>query len=141
MHIRKSFLASAVLLGIGMTGQAWAQAQNTENGPGRNLQIAIEDNSDNSNSSSGDNRDNDGYADSAGYGTAAANNGGTATSTFSSSFNTSQAIATTQLDGYVTDIRTRDIGNYATNNGNANGGSGGAGGAGVGGAGGSGGGY
>lgn len=96
-------------------------AENTENGPGQNTQTATEDNS----THSGDNRDNRGRAAAEGYGTAAANNGGTASSTFSNSFNTSQAIATTQLDGYVTDIRVRDIGNVAKNWGNANGARGG----------------
>ena len=57
---KKTLIASAVLLGLGLAGQAFAQASNTEDGPGSNIQIAVDDDSDNSDNSThdGDNRDN-----------------------------------------------------------------------------------
>ena len=65
MNTRKTLIASAVLLGLSVMGQAMA-AENTENGPGQNTQTATEDNS----THSGDNRDNRGRAAAEGYGTA-----------------------------------------------------------------------
>ncbi|MGY0611337.1 MULTISPECIES: hypothetical protein [unclassified Luteimonas] len=44
MRIHKSMLAAAVLLGIGLSAQAWAQDQ-TEAGPGDNNASNTEDNS------------------------------------------------------------------------------------------------
>ena len=123
MRIRRALIASAVLVGLGVTGQAWAQASN-DNNARRGVQTAIDDDSDNSDNS------NHGRARASDYGSAAANNSSTATSSFSNSFNSSKAIAETRLDGYVTDIRIRDIGNVANNWGDADGGHGGAGGSG-----------
>src|SRR5690606_13038972 len=133
MRIRKTLIASAALVALGLTGQAWAQQSNGDGNGGDDILVNANIPIDASNSSAGDNRDNDGRARADGLGTAAANNGGMATSNVYDAFNTSNAVATTVLNGAVTDIRVRDIGNVADNSGNANGGDGGAGGAGLGG--------
>mgnify|MGYP003577549287 FL=1 len=155
MCTRKTLIASAVLLGLGLTGQAFAQQTNTENGTGDDILVNLavdasnnstntdnsnnSDNSDNSDSSNnsdnsdhsdnssheGDNRNNRGSAKAEGYGSTAANNGSTATSTFSNSFNHSKAVAETKLIGSVSGVTVHDIGNVAKNWGDANGGDGG----------------
>ena len=130
MCTRKTLIASAVLLGLGLTGQAFAQATNTENGPGADTLVAVDLDATDSSTHDGDNRNNDGVAYADGYGTAAANNGGTATATFSNAFNHSKAVAETKLIGSVSGVTVYDIGNVAKNWGDANGGSGGRGGAG-----------
>ena len=133
MCMRKTLIASAVLLGLGLTGQAFAQATNTENGPGADTLVAVDFDATDSSTHDGDNRNNDGVAYADGYGTAAANNGGTATATFSNAFNHSKAVAETKLIGSVSGITVHDIGNVAKNWGDANGGNGGRGGTGRGG--------
>src|SRR5690606_40756623 len=65
MHIRKSMLAVAVLLGAGLSAQAWAQDQ-TEAGPGDNNASNSEDNS------TGADRDNAGSAAGLGLSNASA---------------------------------------------------------------------
>ena len=41
MSTKKTLIATAVALGLGLGGQAFA-AENTENGAGENLQVAID---------------------------------------------------------------------------------------------------
>ena len=97
MRIRKTLIASAALLALGLTGQAWAQQTIGDGNGGDDILVNANVPIDASNSSSGDNRDNDGRARADGLGTAAANNGGTATSSVFDAFNTSNAVATTVL--------------------------------------------
>ena len=130
MRIRTSLMATAVLVGLGLTGQAAAQQTIGDGNGGDDILANISVPIDASNSSTGDNRDNDGAA-AADNGAAAANNGGTATSTFSSTSST--IVAQTVLEGAVYDVQTYGIGNVANNTGNANGGAGGRGGDGYGG--------
>ncbi|MDB5906900.1 MAG: signal peptide protein [Massilia sp.] len=76
-----------------------------------------------------------GDAASRGHGTAAANNGSTASASFTDTFSTSTATNTSTLTGAVSGNKIHGIGNVATNTGNSNGGKGGKGhGAGAGGA-------
>ena len=124
MRIRKSLIATAVLVALGFSGQAWSQQD--ESGRGDNNSTYNQDNS-------GNNRDNLGVAVALGLGSAAADNNSTATSSVADSFNTSSAVATTSLTGVVTGNAVYDIGNTARNTGNANGGDGGGGGLAVGG--------
>ncbi|MGD7119962.1 hypothetical protein ACQCTC_25365, partial [Ralstonia pseudosolanacearum] len=141
--MKKTLLATAIAMGLGVSGAAWADIGNTASGAGDKTQTNTSTitntttttttdtssrtstrNTDNSNQnndqSQGSNRDNSGWAHAEGYGTAAANNGGTAVSTFSNSFNTSKAIAISRLDGAVSNISVSGIGNVATNTGTAN---------------------
>ena len=130
MRIRTTILASAVLLALGFTGQAWAQQSIGDGGMGADILANVDvDASDNS---TGNNRDNDGVADASAAGAASANNGGTATSSFSST--TAVISAATLLEGAVSGIGVDHIGNRANNSGDADGGAGGAGGLGLGGA-------
>src|SRR5262245_45925837 len=114
MRIRTSLMATAVLLALGLGGQAWAQQTNGDGNAGDDVLSNI----DSSDNSAGDNRDNDGDAD-ADAGSAAANNAGTATSTYtdSSSFSktSSHIVALTKLEGSIYDVYTHDIGNVAKN--------------------------
>src|SRR3546814_6491736 len=66
-------------------------------------------------------------------GNAAADNNSTATTNVADSFNSSSAVATTNLIGVVSGNSVYDIGNTSRNSGNANGGDGGDGGLAVGG--------
>ncbi len=125
MRIRKSMIATAVLLAMGVSGQAWSQNQN-EHGPGDN-------NATNSEDYSGNNRNNDGLALAAGLGNAAANNNSSATTNVTNSFNTNKAIARTELVGVVSGNAVYGIGNAAGTIGDASGGDGGNGGHGLGG--------
>ncbi|MGD7200935.1 hypothetical protein ACQCRF_23100, partial [Ralstonia pseudosolanacearum] len=130
--MKKTLLATAIAMGLGVSGAAWADIGNTASGAGDKTQTNTSTitntttttttdtssrtstrNTDNSNQnndqSQGSNRDNSGWAHAEGYGTAAANNGGTAVSTFSNSFNTSKAIAISRLDGAVSNISVVDL--------------------------------
>src|SRR5690606_41142389 len=119
MRIRKSMLAAAVLLGIGLSAQAWAQDHDqSEHGPGDNNATNSEDNS------SGDSRDNAGIAAAIGLSNASANNGSSASTSIASSFNTSTAVAETNLLGAVTGNSVVVLGNIALNGGSADGGDG-----------------
>src|SRR3546814_6964450 len=124
MRIRKSLIATAVLGALGFSGQAWSQQD--ESGRGDNNSTYSEDNS-------GNNRDNLGVAVALGLGNAAADNNSTATTNVADSFNSSSAVATTNLIGVVSGNSVYDIGNTSRNSGNANGGDGGDGGLAVGG--------
>lgn len=95
MSTRSSLLAVSVLLALGASGQAWCD-QN-ERGPGDNNAVYNAGHN-------GNNRDNQ---------------------TATSSFNTSNAVATTNLVGYVSGNAIHDIGNYSRNSGDASGGRGG----------------
>jgi hypothetical protein len=121
--MRKTLLLSAICLGLGLALPAMADTTQT-GGAGPSAQkhsIAVQS-SDSSQHTYTDSGVGDAYAD--GQGSAAANNGGTASSSIASSFNTSKAVAISRLDGEVTDIRVHDVGNVAKNFGNANGGKG-----------------
>ncbi|KFX26376.1 signal peptide protein, partial [Ralstonia solanacearum] len=149
--MKKTLLATAIAMGLGVSGAAWADIGNTASGAGDKTQTntstitntttttdtntssrtstrSTDNSNQNNDQSQGSNRDNSGWAHAEGYGTAAANNGGTAVSTFSNSFNSSKAIAISRLDGTVSNLSISGIGNVATNTGTANGGSGGRGG-------------
>lgn len=124
MRIRNSMIASAVLLSLGFAGQAWGQATNTvDNGSLGLIQVAVD--ADSTDDHSGNDRNNSGTAAALGIGSAAANNHSSATTSISDSFNTSNAIATTNLLGAVTGNSVHDIGNTALTVGLANGGNGG----------------
>lgn len=86
----------------------------------------------NNDKSTGNNRNNKGDANAAGWATAA-NNSSTAISSFKDSFNSSKTIAKVELNGFVSHNSVKDIGNIASNKGDANGASGGKGGSGYGG--------
>ncbi|TWG80226.1 hypothetical protein L602_005300000010, partial [Cupriavidus gilardii J11] len=148
--MNKTLLASAVTLLLGAAGQALAQPSNTSGDvdsiDGASIQVAYNDASTrtltstrNDNDQDNDtitktNSENRGRAWVAdGYGNAAANNGGTATASFSNAFNTTRAVATTRLSGTVSGLTVSHIGNVARQNGNAAGGVGGRGGNGTGG--------
>jgi hypothetical protein len=125
-----------------------ATATSTQSGPGNHANensTATQDNSDRSTSTStrtatltsnrtstrtstATNSRNRTDQDMSGYGNAAAANGSTATANFTNSFNSSRAIAVSRLSGTVSGNAISSIGNYATNNGAANGATGGAGG-------------
>src|SRR5690606_41446821 len=80
MRIRKSLLAVAVVLGVGLTAPAWPQDQ-TETGRGDNNSSNTEDNG------AGNYRDNDGESYAEGPSSASANNNSSATTSLTSSFN------------------------------------------------------
>src|SRR5690606_21368241 len=122
MRIHKSMLAVAVVFGIGLSAQAWAQDHDqSERGPGDNNASNTEDNS------SGDNRGNEGIAAGIGLSNASANNSSSASTSIASSFNTNTAVAETNLLGAVTGNSVLVLGNIALNGGSADGGDGGAG--------------
>ena len=117
--MRKTLIATAILLGIGLTLPAMADDDNSTNSHNNSSTHTR------TNSSQGNDRNNVGDANASAVGAASANNGGTATSAVTNSFNNSKAVAVSRLDGTVTDIQVSGIGNVAQNWGNANGARGG----------------
>src|SRR3546814_9057208 len=82
MRIRKSLIATAVLVALGFSGQAWSQQD--ESGRGDNNSTYSEDNS-------GNKRDNLGVAVAIGLGNAAADNNSTTATNEADSFNSSKS--------------------------------------------------
>jgi len=119
--MRRTLIASAV--GVALCGPLWAGDISQTGGMGDDTLSATSTDTTTTTvdiDASGDNRDNDGAAGADGYGTAAANNGSTSTATFSNAFNTSTAVASTELSASVSGVEISGFGNTAGNWGNAN---------------------
>lgn len=115
----KTLMASAICLTLGFSGYAMANP------------CAEGDSSCNQSNSGGGSNSLSAIAQSTQSGSGpAANEGSTV---YSNAFNTSKAIAKTNLEGYVSGITIHNIGNSVYNEGDANGGNGGKGGKGIGG--------
>jgi hypothetical protein len=101
--MQKTLPISAICLSFGLVVPAFAQDTNNSDHSNQH-----NNSSQHNDSSTGADRGNmdDAYSD--GTGSAAANNGGTSTSSFASSFNTSKAVAISRLDGSVSDISGAD---------------------------------
>ncbi len=126
--MQKTLLLSAICFSLGLAAPAFAQDSNRSDHSNQRNNSSQRDHSNQHNdSSAGDNRGNRSDGFSIGTGSVAVNNGGTSTSSFASSFNTSKAVGMSRLDGSVSDISVSSLGNAAANMGNSNGGRGGAG--------------
>ena len=114
--MRKTLIFVAVTLGLGLALPAMADDNSNQNN--RNKGSITSSNTNSSTHSktvtitptttitpSGDDRNNSGDVYSDGMGTSAANNGATATSTVNDAFNTSEAVANTNLNGYVSNVQ------------------------------------
>ena len=109
--MKKTLLASAVALTLGVTGHALAQTA-TDDAVAVNVNVTDNDTT----TTTKTNSENRGRAWDEGLGTTAANNGSTSTANFSNAFNTSRAVAMTRLNPsrslLAVDLRMESSGRY-----------------------------